>query len=500
MPASRGRFRHVACVSGKTLSSVALKRRCGVFLEIRSPMAHFHLIGPSVRLALTLGLMLISSVGLSAASRAVAVDGGIFADVETASGPVAKLQAVQPLVEVCDQLRLNRLSRHRKVDDRSGFKADRVERDGSTVVAFGATEGVGQFAAAALEEAKLLAVAARAGGPKLAAVLFMFRAATGSLPEIPPDVRTDFEYLVGARPVQFIQAVDFIRGIEPGPAPIVLTGHSLGGALAAYAAGVESMPAVTFNAPYLNAALRRDRPVGSRGRTVAFETVRESVGGVPRDAIASVTRMLFGADPHVSTVEVRVEAKDLLLHGLEHFMMKPLIEAGLRRVPADGGMRCTLPDGKPMDLEAGSSVLDLGRGGEAMILAVRRGFLHSSTLEDQRTLGRLTVAIVKTAAANLRPDPSTGSPAIVGLPKGLTVIVLDRVRGQDVGGSTDWLRVELMVVKKVKLMDAARLMAELGGQRFQDDCQPRRSHPGFAFARLTESGPPPSSNPSGDFP
>lgn len=102
----------------------------------------------------------------------------------------------------------------------SGFKPNTVALPGGRVIAFAGTEGVPEFLAEVAKEARGLAGVAKIGGAKLALALLAFNAVTGNLPEVPPDVKTDIEVLVGIRPLQFVQAHEYVERALGNNAPV----------------------------------------------------------------------------------------------------------------------------------------------------------------------------------------------------------------------------------------------------------------------------------------
>jgi len=83
------------------------------------------------------------------------------------------------------------------------------------------------------------------------------------------DWKADVQNFFNVKPEQYQQALDFVGGMiqaAPTGTHIVLTGHSLGGGLASYAALYHGKEAIVFNAAGLGSGLRSNIPVENLGK------------------------------------------------------------------------------------------------------------------------------------------------------------------------------------------------------------------------------------------
>ena len=74
------------------------------------------------------------------------------------------------------------------------------------------------------------------------------------------DLKTDRDIFLQMVPEQFDWALEMVDAVRKNEkkAKIILTGHSLGGALANYAGFVRGLPSIAFNAPSLNLKMGED--------------------------------------------------------------------------------------------------------------------------------------------------------------------------------------------------------------------------------------------------
>ena len=164
------------------------------------------------------------------------------------------------------------------------------------------------------------------------------------------DWKADLENFFNRTPRQYEQAVEFVKQIVEKAGPnydIVLTGHSLGGGLASYAALRQGTRAIVFNAAGLKSGLIDRIPKANLERQKALVT-NVNLAGDPVSGLGGQVGIVYALSPHASLInragafvdnrtlmvgplialrpETVGEAKAVSINPIDYHFIAPLIE------------------------------------------------------------------------------------------------------------------------------------------------------------------------------